>query len=214
MTSFQTTWLILLVVLFVAFLLLGIWINKRPLGILIDARCRMSLSRLQVVLWSWLLISAFLAVAIAFKTMNIEMDPQIWALLGISVGSAAGSVIVKGTQTGKEPAASVPQTQRNMERQGLLATNANSKDAALDNLFTGEQLGDHAHVDISKVQMFFFSIATVLGYAMILWTFDFDENNKDGVINFPLLSTSLVTLLGISHVGYLTVKAAPKTPTS
>ena len=211
MSDFQIAWVVLLVVLLAAFLRLGVWINKRPLGILIDARCKMSLSRLQVVLWSWLLISAFFAAAVTFTTMNIEMDAQIWALMGISVGSAAGSVIVKGTKANKQPAEAVPEAQRAMSRQGVLPMNAESKQANLGDLFKGEELADYAHVDIAKVQMFFFTLATVLGYAAVLWTFPFEV--QEGVLKFPELSSSLVTLLGISHAGYLTVKAAPKTPT-
>jgi hypothetical protein len=60
--------------------------------------------------------------------------------------------------------------------------------------------------------MFFFTLATVVGYAMILWSYDFKPEDA-GVVQFPKFSASLVTLLLISHTGYLTVKAAPKTPT-
>ena len=43
---------------------IGLSINKRPDGILIDPRNKISLSRLQVVLWTVLVLSAFLAIAL------------------------------------------------------------------------------------------------------------------------------------------------------
>ncbi|MBI3861598.1 MAG: hypothetical protein HY290_06855 [Planctomycetia bacterium] len=212
MSQFQTTWIVSLVALLIAFMLVGTWIKKQPLGILIDAQCRMSLSRLQVVLWTWLLISAFFAIAFTFKSMEIQIATEIWALMGISVGSAAGSVIVKGTKAGQQPSDAVPQNLRNLARQGVLPTKPEPKDASLSDLFTGEELTDHTFVDISKVQMFFFTIAAVSGYAGALWNCELPS--PDGSLKFPALSSGLVTLLGISHAGYLTVKAAPKTPTA
>ena len=210
MIAFQLAWIVTLIVLGLFFVGLGVWIKGRPLGILIDSRNKMSLSRLQVVTWSWLLISAFLAVAWATATVNIEMATEIWALMGISVGSAAGSVIVKGTKAHQEP--SDASLQAETHRMGILATNEKPEHAKLSNLFTGEELTDGPYVDVTKVQMFFFTFALVAGYAGMLWAFTWSP--KDGVINFPEFSTTMVTLLGISHAGYLTVKAAPKTPTA
>ena len=42
---------------------IGVAINKHPLGILVDSRNRMSLSRMQMTLWTILLVSAFLVAA-------------------------------------------------------------------------------------------------------------------------------------------------------
>ncbi len=81
MKSIGVYWFIVSIVILVAFLSCGLRICRRPLGILIDAQNRMSLSRLQIVLWSWLLISAFFSIALARKTLNIEMDPEILAAL-------------------------------------------------------------------------------------------------------------------------------------
>ena len=210
MTTFQITWIALAALLLIACLLIGIWINGRPLGVLIDGRGKMSLSRLQLVLWNWLLISSFLALAVTFVSMNIEMTPQLWALMGISVGSAAGSVIVKGTKASQQPAPTVSEGAMSVSHRGLLTINTDVRQAQLTDLFSGEELTDCGSVDISKVQMFFFTMAAVVGYAIVLWAFPF--RLCDGKFQFPEISSSLVTLLGISHAGYLTIKAAPKTP--
>jgi hypothetical protein len=191
--------------------LIGIWINGRPLGVLIDARNKMSLSRLQIVLWTWLLLSAVAAVGFAYSTADIEMPVQVWGLLGISVGSTAGSVIVKGTKGAREPAPAAVAAVPPAVRRGLLSMNAAAGDAALADLFRGDEVIDCRYVDISKVQMFFFTVVALMCYAGALWNFPFESNAK---VTFPDLSESVVVLLGISHAGYLTVKAAPRTPTA
>jgi hypothetical protein len=211
LTTFQITWIALLLLVLIALLLTGTWINGRALGVLVDPGNRMSLSRLQLILWTWLLLSALSALALTFTSMSIYVPPQVWALMGISVGSTAASVIVKGTKANQEPAPALLQGLPAISRRGLLRTNPAVKDASLADLFSGDELTDAGYVDIAKVQMFFFTVATVLGYAYALWHFPFGSDHAPLV--FPDLSESLVVLLGISHAGYLTVKAAPKTPT-
>jgi hypothetical protein len=213
MENFHSDWVVALLVLGFAFVGIGVWINGQKLGLLVDARNKMSLSRLQLVLWSWLLISAFAAVAYARQTMNIDMPQEIWALMGISMGSAAGSVIVKGSKSKQQPSANA-NIAAGVTHVGLLVTHAAPADASLKDLFSGEEVADQKYVDIAKVQMFFFTLATVMGYALILWDAPLIVDKVNQHLQFPVLSTSLVTLLGISHAGYLTVKAAPKTPTA
>ena len=82
-------------------------------------------------------------------------------------------------------------------------------------MFTGEELKDSRSVDIGKVQMFFVSIALWLAYGFTLWNSlpAMSPSGLTGVVHFPEFSTTMVALLGISHAGYLTVKAIDKTPT-
>lgn len=95
----------------------------------------------------------------------------------------------------------------------MLKANAGPKEASLLDMFKGEEVTDFEYVDISKVQMFFFTVAAWLGYLIVLWNGPL-STNADGALVFPELSTSIVTLVGISHAGYLTIKAVPKTPTT
>ncbi len=214
MKSIGVYWFIVSIVILVAFLSCGLRICRRPLGILIDAQNRMSLSRLQIVLWSWLLISAFFSIALARKTLNIEMDPEIWALMGISLASTTGAVIIKGTKAGQVPddtKLSLRAKEEFSNRQGVLRQNSNVKDAKLANMVEGEEITDHSYVDITKVQMLFFTVAMVAGYAWMLWSWALPQGDEG--IKFPNLPGSMVTILGISHAGYLVSKGAPKTPT-
>jgi len=211
LSTFHQAWFVLAVALFLFFMLLGVNIAKRPAGILIDSRGRISLSQLQLVLWTHLLISALGAAAYAFATANIDVPEQLWALMGISMGSTAGAVIVNGTKANQDPAASVTQNVAFAMRRGVLAMNAEPKQARWSDLFMGEELVNQNYVDLSKVQMFFFTLAVLAAYAGAVWNLTAIAGSA---VAFPPLSTSMVTLLGISHAGYLTIKAAPKTPTS
>ena len=193
---------------------IGGLINGRFVGILIDSRSKMSLSRFQLFLWTWLFVSSFFAIMLAKKTLNIEMAPELWALMGISLGSTAGAVIVKGTKEARTPdAGKVDQSTMDLPRRGLLVRNKVPGEASLLDMFKGEEITEHDYVDISKVQMFFFTIAAWLGFVLVLWSTKLVMNNA-GALVFPALSPSLVTMIGISHVGYLTVKSAPKTPSN
>lgn len=208
-TATQISWLIVLVIMLLLFVGIGVWITGRPLGILIDSRRRISLSRFQLITWSWLILSAIFAVAIANQTSNIVIAPDIWALMGISLGSTAGAIIIKGTQAAKQP-------KGKKTPMGLLYRESDSKKAALSDMFKGEEITDYNYVDITKVQMFFFTVAILLSYAWTLWSVFGTLRGQTPLskIDFPELSDGLVVLIGISHAGYLTAKAAPKTPTA
>jgi hypothetical protein len=75
-------------------------ITNRKVGILIDERNRMSLSRLQMALWSVLTISAFLAAAIGNtranvpEPLNIAIPEAVWLLMGISTTSLVGTPLI------------------------------------------------------------------------------------------------------------------------
>ena len=208
MKEYGVVWLSISTFSLVFMLGLGVRIGNRPLGVLVDSRCKMSLSRLQVLLWTWLVVSTFSTIAWVRGTMSIDVPEELWALMGISVGSTAGAVLIKGTKAGIEPDLRRVAAQASSSRRGVLQANADAKKARLADMFKGEEITDFAWVDISKVQLFFFTVAAWFGYVLALWN---TPPGTDGVA-FPELSTSIVTLIGISHVGYLTVKAAPKTP--
>lgn len=212
MNTFQTAWMVSLVVMVVASAAIGWCLKRDVLGILIDARCRLSLSRLQTMAWTIPILSAICAAIYAYRSLNITVPTPIWALMGISVASVAGTELIKGNKSRQEPTQAVlTSLGTGAKHRGVLTANAAPKDARLGDLFMGDEVLDDQFVDITKVQMFFFSLALLLGYASLLWSF---TPQSDGALAFPEMSPSLVTLLGISHTGYLTVKAAPKTPTA
>ena len=108
------------------------------------------------------------------------------------------------------------QTQLGEFREGLLKVNKTPQEATLSDLFQGDEIGDYYLVDLSKVQMFFFTVAIVVSYAAALAGILNDQAalmNPLGV-DFPSFSSSLNALLAISHAGYLTVKSVDHTKTT
>jgi len=72
-------------------------------------------------------------------------------------------------------------------------------------MFQGDEIGNTAYVDVSKVQMFYFTIVAVLAYAYALCSAMNDIYPARGFA-MPTPSDALVALLGISHAAYLTSK--------
>jgi hypothetical protein len=108
------------------------------------------------------------------------------------------------------------QSQLGESREGLLKVNVTPQDATLSDIFQGDEVGDYYLIDLSKVQMFFFTVAIIVSYAAALGSVMSNQAtlmNPLGV-NFPSFSSSLNTLLAISHAGYLTVKSVDHTKTT
>ncbi len=114
-------WLIILACMIAAFGLIGLSRGMGLMGILIDAGRNMtSLSRLQIVLWTCVILSAFLTTALGrigdyvfdrsgyecspstesacADPLDIELPPLLWALTGISVTSAVASPLLKANK--------------------------------------------------------------------------------------------------------------------
>lgn len=203
-------WLISGIIIFSFICFLGLRINGRALGILIDSRSKMSLSRFQLILWTTLFTSTILTAGFFKKDINIEIEGTLWALLGISVASTAGSTLIKGTKSDMEPKINLSEQSSDnpikFRRIGLLHANIEQPQASFLDIFKGEEISNYEYIDVSKVQMFIFTIVIWLAYfaSLFIWL------QKGNFATFPLLSESMVTFLGISHVGYLTTKAVPK----
>ena len=73
-------------------------------------------------------------------------------------------------------------------------------------ILMGEEHTDHTYIDISKVQLLFFTLAAWAIYIYLLWIESFGMP-----LAFPEISDSIAILLGISNGGYVAVKATPKT---
>lgn len=223
-----TSWLCILGLLTALFLYLGWLLSQRPLGILVNTRNLMSLSRFQLVAWSLIIISAFLTIAfrrIAGRVadpLQIPMDQHLWALLGISTASLVGTPLILQNKAGQKPddgqvkAAADALNERPEDikdnSDGKLYANSKIEDARITDMFQGDEIGNTAYVDISKVQMFLFTIIIILSYCYDIYAM-LGSSTADKFA-MPVLSGSVVALLGISHAGYLTSKTADHTPTS
>ncbi len=223
------TWLIVVAAFLIFVIALGVQICGRPWGILINQRKLMSLSRLQIVLWTVILLSAYIAIALARikcnvdDPLNIQLDWHLWALLGISGTSFVGSSLIQSTKQKKEPADAKPiekahiafvQPTDEIEKhaEGILYGNPDVKDARFADMFEGDELNNTEFIDIAKVQMFFFTIVAALSYSVALFHALVTTAPND-LTSFPTLSDGLIAILTISHGAYLGNKTVDHTKT-
>jgi hypothetical protein len=208
-------------------LILGTTVVGRTFGALINEQNIMSLSRFQMVVWTIVVIGAYFAYALArlkagseayADPLAVAIDWRLWALMGISTTSFVGSALILQNKKDQDPdpTATVKTAQTLGEapaeveanRQGLLYANNSKRDARFTDMFQGDEVGNTSHVDLAKLQMFYFTVISVVAFVVIvarsLW-----GNNLDAL---PQLPDGLIALLGISHAGYLTGKTVNKTP--
>jgi hypothetical protein len=96
---------------------------------------------------------------------------------------------------------------------GILYGNPAIDDARFTDMFGGDEVGNTHYVDVSKVQMFFFTLVAAVSYAVCLFRL-IDGTDPADITSFPALGTGLVAILGISHTGYLGGKTARQTAVS
>lgn len=197
------------------------WAKARdPLAVFRDSRNRYSVSRLQLFGWSLVILSALVAGAVAnhragndaVKALDVTIPPEVLALLGISVGSAAGSELIK-TMKSAAPRVSQPAGERfKAPPHGLLAV---ADRPQVSDLVEAEGTSSPDLIDIGKVQMLFVTAIVLGAYAFQLWeVLGGVSRPTDDVLpfaSFPALNEGVTTLLLISHGGYLVNKQVSTT---
>jgi hypothetical protein len=164
-------------------IIVGASVTGRFLGILINDRNIMSLTRFQAVLWTVLILADLatillgrawnggVALSDAKDLVNPALRPDLLMLMGISYVSAVGSSIVSANKSGvptPQPALEAAKTNlgdnaaQYTEAQGVLYKNKKSSDAQISDLFEGDELADAHTADLGKVQMFFFTIVSAV----------------------------------------------------
>jgi len=91
---------------------------------------------------------------------------------------------------------------------GLVVTNINRENARWSDMFTGEELTNFAHLDLARVQMFFFTVIVAIAYTIAIANM-FIYSDSNGISTMPSLDESMLSLIAISHGGYLVSKGVP-----
>jgi len=207
---------------------IGSNVSSSPFGVLITQRNLISLARFQAVAWTLLILSAYVTMVLIRVRAGVEnplvvgIDKYLWALMGISTTSLVGTSLVVGSKRDMEPTTQAvdlaadklkePKTEIEQHRQGTLYANPTPGDAQLTDMFQGDEVGDTAHVDLGKVQMFFFTVLVVVVYGVMVFT-QFAGASSSDLNQLPVLHESIIALLGISHAGYLTKAGLSQTQT-
>jgi hypothetical protein len=177
----------------------GLSSPSRILGILIDDRGRYSLTRFQIALWSILVISVVsglffgrLAGGFAATALDFKIPPELLAAMGISAGSAAAATAVKAS--------------KNVIRPEAIAAGGREEPPRLTQMLLREE-GDKADkvIDIAKFQNFWITLFLVGAYALLVVA-SISKAKTVGDLALPGFSATFLTLLGISHAGYIAGK--------
>ena len=191
--SIRYTWIITLLLLAAFAVIAGQGVTGYWWGIAIDDRNKVSLSRLQMIIWTIIVVAGFLSAALAninnpaaTTPLDITVPEQLLWLMGISTTSLVGSPLIKSTKS-----------------KGVIHGNASPADARLVDMFMAEVTGSETRIDLAKVQMFFVTLVVMIAYSVAMGT----ELSSEAVITtLPEIAGGVVGLLGISHAGYLSAK--------
>lgn len=225
-------WVAIFLVIFVSVLVIGHGITGYWKGVLIDEDNRVSLSRFQMACWTIVVLSTFMTAAFINIANNacgpggvlaIRVPEALWILMGISTTSLVGSPLLKSSK--KDKAFSTDRFLHTLTfsslrakgfddsrvgNVGFIVVNKSSRDANFADMFRGEEVSNAANLDLSKIQMFYFTIIILVAYVgCVVTTFSHSALCID---KLPGLSESMMALLGISHAGFLTSKAVPRPP--
>ena len=223
-----SAWLIIMALLISFALIAGHGITGHWLGLLIDSRNKVSLSRLQMVGWTIIILSAFLTAVMVnldlrqSQPLAITVPPELWLLMGITTTSMVGSPLILNAKKGREAAeadkaralsALIRQQRQQVDTAriailGQVVVNQEPASAKLSDLFRGSETGNVGQLDVGKLQMFFFTVILMLAYSASLAAL---FRQPDPVSALPVVDAGMLTLLGISHAGYLVHKSLPTT---
>lgn len=200
---------------------IGGLIVRQPLGILITEHNTMSLSRFQAVLWTILVLGTYMTIVLCRIAKGgdgstLVISNQLLVLMGIGYTSVVGSSIATSVKTDKPATAAAMQTADahadtgvQVKADGVIFANTKASDASFVDIFQGDELVDAHLIDLSKVQMFFFTIVA----AVIFLSEAFQQLGGDVTkATLPVLNETLVGLMGISHAAYLANKTVTRTP--
>ncbi|UCF44001.1 MAG: hypothetical protein JSV99_03515 [Planctomycetota bacterium] len=241
-SQIQLTWLLSLVALTMFTMLTSHGITGRFwLGWLINEQYRMSLSRLQMFLWTVVVVSAFFTSVLTNikaghleNALDITIQKELWIAMGISTISLVGSPLINSQKKRKKT--NKKEAEKTLTRLGLLAEGANEvekevvtakhysgqlhrnenpQDARLFDMVRGEETSNADVLDLTRLQNLFFTLILIGTYAVNLGSklvADAGEICKSPIDKFPELGVSSIALLAISHAGYLVGKAVDHQP--
>jgi hypothetical protein len=98
---------------------------------------------------------------------------------------------------------------RDLDTNGRLLANKKPTDARWSEIFEAEEISRAGRLDMSKVQMTYFTLILALVYGVSIAN-AFGTIADTGFHAFPVMDKSMIALFSISHVGYLTGKAVPE----
>jgi hypothetical protein len=211
-------------------------LRREMLGFFVDDRGRMSLARLQFVLWTVVILSGYflaamwnLGVTDPAAPVLPTMQQDLWLLLGLVTASPLVSALILDSKgrtdpvspqagSANQPGANTPQSAATAQApageqtsRGVLNVRSTRYTWSFLDLFSGEEIGNSGTVDISRVQQFIFTLVLIMAYgSLVLTGIVYGALAGARIAKMPELDLTLVGLLALSHSAYLAAKALPK----
>jgi hypothetical protein len=208
MQSTFVAWAIAAFVLIASAAWLGHKARKSGWGMFVDGRGRFSLTQMQLMLWTVVVLSLIIGVFVgrlvyepsrAAGALNFAIPNELLLVMGISIGSAAVSTAIK---TNKDAATGGTGSSPVVATRELTETSP----APAQALMVEEGTGADQAIDIAKFQNFWFTLILITAYISTAIATIVDAGTADELTELPGFDATFVTLLGISHAGYLAGK--------
>jgi hypothetical protein len=236
-TSLLASWIVIFALMIGLVTVIGKGITGLDRGIFIDPRNMISLSRVQMVCWTILVLSAWISAVLGNYALpsgtipagkwaiDVAIPSELWGAMGISIASLIASPLLLSNKAAKgaDPT-EASQTLQVMDPtgngtygyQGQVVNKNCPKDSTFSDIFRGEETGNADHVDLAKVQMFLFTVVLLGGYAVAVGQLFVTSTTAlvPGLVpSLPPVSQGFIALLALSHAGYLGNKAIPHSQT-
>lgn len=180
------------------------WIGRRApkaniLGIFLDSRGRFSLSQFQIVLWTIVVLSLLAGVFFARlfagvpKPLDVKIPNELLIVMGISTGSAATAGAIKASKDIRD-----------------VTIIDSAKPPTFAQVYLVEEGTQSAVVDPTKFQNFWLTLIAIVAYVAMAVAHIAAKTAVADLNSLPGFEGTLVTLLGISHAGYLAGKLPDK----
>lgn len=214
-------WLASMALLFLFCVITGMAIRHRRTGLLIDERNKISLARLQFLLWMIVILAAIWAGSMCnlvygqSDPLSVHIPQELLEILGISAVSLAAAPLILSQKpqplgmdaTGQPLAPAHATAEDRRTAANTVHVHAENQTPDWTDLVRGDVEGNQSYLDLGKVQVLFLTLLVVIAYCGMLWA---RLGASDlSFQNFPALQQGIVALLAVSHAGYLTTKAVP-----
>jgi kumamolisin len=209
-------WFIELAIVAGWFVALGITFKGYWFGVLVDARNKIALSRVQIVLWTILFTATFFVVYIwnvAHATdlkaaLNLTVPDAVWVLMGISGISAVGTPLILSGKPSPSPGDAPPPAPADPSKtlDGIVVKRLPGARPGWSDIILGDEAGNADAIDISKLQQLVLSLVAVVAYAYAIGKTITAATN--GTISaLPGMEGGFLLLIAASHATYLGYKA-------
>lgn len=155
------------------------------LGLIVDERGKYSLSRLQALVWTYLIGAAYIGIA-AERVQFIGIPDNLLTLMGVSLGSAVVSQAIKTWKIDSQ--VSVHEVK---ETEQISPT--------LIDIVSEEEEGFENRLSLGKFQMLVWTVISLAIYTIILLI----KAKSSNLTELPEVTLTMVELMGISQGAYL-----------